>query len=375
MAQSTFYTSTSDGYLTQNNVTYATAHGAATSDGTLHNNLSTLRIGQLFHTDSKYYLYRAFVFFDTSTLADDATIISATLTLFTNSKANVDTDFNIVTRDGTPDHPEDPFVTGDYLHSHYSSDGGSINTVNIGATLHDANIIDLNATGLGWISKTGTTKFALISSRDIDSDIPDGKEEIYFGARTLAGGTSHVAKLIVTYDVESYPTVTTQAATNIESVSVKGNGNLTDGGVATEYGFEYGLTETPTWKISSTKNIGEGAFSLNINGLEPSTTYYYRAYATNSKGTAYGGWVSFTTKALPSYGMYEEDNVATICFYVRKVGGKWSIKHGPYTTDQADIEITKILTEGKGKYQIKFESDVLTGISAGVMCKVDIKAR
>lgn len=76
-----------------------------------------------------------------------------------------------------------------------------------------------------------------------------------------------------------------------------------------------------------------------------------------------------------TYGIYEEDNTATICFYVRKVGGKWSIKHGPYTTDQADIEITKILVEGKGKYQIKFESDVLTGISAGVMCKVDIKAR
>ncbi|GAF72785.1 unnamed protein product, partial [marine sediment metagenome] len=78
---------------------------------------------------------------------------------------------------------------------------------------------------------------------------------------------------------------------------------------------------------------------------------------------------------VPSYGLYEEDNTATICFYVRKVGGKWSIKHGPYTTDQSDIEITKILTEGKGKYQIKFESDVLTGISASVMCKVDIKAR
>ena len=377
MATATFYTSTSDGYLINaGNVTYATAHDAATSSGTLWNNASALLIGQLFHTDSKYYLYRAFVFFDTSTIPDDATIISATLTLFTNSKANVDTDFNIVIRSGMPDNPEDPFVTGDYLYSHYSSDGGSVNTANVGATLYAANVIDLNSTGLGWINLTGTTKFALISSRDIDSIIPDGKENIAIQARTVAGGTSHVAKLIVIYDAESYPSVTTQAASNVGKSYCTANGTLTDGGVATEHGFEYGLTETPTWKVSSNTYIGEGAFLLNITGLIPTTTYYYRAYATNSHGTAVGGWVSFTTGTLSTYGMYEEDNTSTICFYISEDDGMtWGQKHGPYTTDQADIEITKLLVRGSGKKKIKFESDVLTGISASVMVKLDLKAR
>ena len=35
----------------------------------------------------------------------------------------------------------------------------------------------------------------------------------------------------------------------------------------------------------------------HIGGLEKSTTYYVRAYATNSMGTGYGNQVSFTTPA------------------------------------------------------------------------------
>jgi len=372
MATATFYTNSNDGSLTANSAVYATAHDAATGTA-----LGTdLYVGQWWYTGtSKYYLYRAFIFFDTSTLPDDAIIISATLTLYTYKKAGVDTDFNIVIRNGMPDYPHDAYVVGDYLYSHYSGDGGSINTANVSATLNAANVIDLNATGLGWINLTGATKFALISSKDIDSLIPTGEERISFRERSAAAGTSVAAKLVVTYDAEAYPSVTTQAASNVGKTYCTANGTLTGGGVATSWGFEYGESETPTWTVTQTGNIGEQAFSLGIPGLEPETTYYCRAYATNSHGTAVGGWVSFTTSALTTYGMYEQDNSPTVSFYVRKVGGKWSTKHGPYTTDQVDIEITKILIEGTGKYQIKFESDALCSIACTVMTKMDIKAR
>ncbi|MEO6833817.1 MAG: hypothetical protein ABI169_16540, partial [Chitinophagaceae bacterium] len=43
---------------------------------------------------------------------------------------------------------------------------------------------------------------------------------------------------------------------------------------------------------------GTGAFSSNLTGLDPNKTYYIRAYATNSSGTAYGNEVSFTTTAV-----------------------------------------------------------------------------
>lgn len=365
----TFNTSASDARLYKENAVYATAHDAAVATAVS----SQLTVGQY----GDYLVNRSFLYFDTSGIPDDAVIISAKLRLKSGSIVDLGNNFSIVIRrNSAGTYPSDPPITSDFDYTFYTGDGGSINIDDV-APATELTYIHLNPTGLGWINKTGYTKLALISSQDINAVANDAGDEYYIFADSTA---DYPPQLSVTYAVEQYPTVTTQAATRVKDVSAKGNGNLTDGLVATEYGFEYGLTETPTWKVSRTQNIAEGAFSLNINGLEPSTTYYCRAYATNSFGTAYGSWVTFTTTALEeeytlTYGMYEEDNTATICFYVRKVGGKWSIKHGPYTADQSDIEITKILTEGKGKYQIKFESDVLTGISVGVMVKVDIKAR
>jgi len=173
------------------------------------------------------------------------------------------------------------------------------------------------------------------------------------------------------------PIVTTQAATNIKDIYCNGNGNITDNGgeVITERGFERGTSEEAQYCIRQTgTNLAIGAFSLTISGLKPETTYYYRAYATNSYGTAYGAWVSFTTNASPSYGIYEEDNTPTITFYLSEDDGMtWGQKRGPYTTDQADIEVTKLLVRGSGKKKIKFKTTALTGISASVMVKADIK--
>ena len=45
-----------------------------------------------------------------------------------------------------------------------------------------------------------------------------------------------------------------------------------------------------------------------MTGLTASTTYYVRAYATNSVGTAYGEQVSFTTLAAGITGDVNGDN-------------------------------------------------------------------
>jgi hypothetical protein len=96
------------------------------------------------------------------------------------------------------------------------------------------------------------------------------------------------------------PTVSTTAASSITASSATSGGNVTaDGGATvTERGICYSTTSNPTTANSKVvSGSGTGSFSANLSGLTASTTYYVRAYAINSAGTAYGTQVSFTTLA------------------------------------------------------------------------------
>ena len=94
------------------------------------------------------------------------------------------------------------------------------------------------------------------------------------------------------------PTVTTTTATQITETTAVTGGNVTADGNATvtERGVVYSTTQNPT--TSNSKKVsgsGIGSFTCNLTGLQANTTYYVRAYAVNSKGTAYGQEISFTT--------------------------------------------------------------------------------
>lgn len=94
--------------------------------------------------------------------------------------------------------------------------------------------------------------------------------------------------------------LTTTAATEITSNSVRAGGNITsDGGAAiSSHGVCFSQSAMPTVSDSKvTSGSGTGIFTVNITGLTPSTTYYARAYAINEAGTAYGNQITFTTAA------------------------------------------------------------------------------
>lgn len=100
--------------------------------------------------------------------------------------------------------------------------------------------------------------------------------------------------------VNTAPSVTTGAASAITQTTATAAGSITATGCSaiTAYGIEYSTTNgfpngTGTQVASS--NLSGGSFSSNLTGLAPSTTYYYKAYATNSGGTTYGAQQSFTT--------------------------------------------------------------------------------
>lgn len=93
------------------------------------------------------------------------------------------------------------------------------------------------------------------------------------------------------------PSVTTNAATDIYSSSATLNGNVTNHGgtTSTIRGFVYG-TSADNLADSVTSGTGSGAYSKSIAGLTPSTTYYFKAFASNSAGTVYGEVKQFFTK-------------------------------------------------------------------------------
>jgi uncharacterized protein (TIGR02145 family) len=94
------------------------------------------------------------------------------------------------------------------------------------------------------------------------------------------------------------PKVTTGDVTNIQSTTASCSGNVTaDGGQAvTDRGICWSTSQNPTIENSKTSGgTGTGTFTGNLTGLAANTSYYVRAYATNSEGTAYGAEKAFTT--------------------------------------------------------------------------------
>ncbi len=94
------------------------------------------------------------------------------------------------------------------------------------------------------------------------------------------------------------PVITTTAVSNITLTSANSGGNITsDGGsTITARGVCWSTNQTPTIADNKTSDgTGAGSFTSNITGIYANTTYYVRAYATNSAGTGYGSAMSFST--------------------------------------------------------------------------------
>lgn len=120
-------------------------------------------------------------------------------------------------------------------------------------------------------------------------------------AKNVKGIAYGEEKSFTTLDFD-LPEVTTAEVTNITQTAAKGGGEVTsDGGTTvTERGICWSTNHNPTVSGNHSNNgTGTGSFTCNITGLNAHTTYYVRAYATNSHGTSYGEEVSFNTSANP----------------------------------------------------------------------------
>lgn len=116
------------------------------------------------------------------------------------------------------------------------------------------------------------------------------------------------------------PTVTINTVTNITATSATCGGSISDNGgfSISDKGLVWSTTQYPTLDDSHVSfGSGSAPFTGAMTGLSIGTTYYVRAYATNSQGTAYSstqrtfttsnGLPSVTTTAITLNG----DNVVT----------------------------------------------------------------
>lgn len=111
-------------------------------------------------------------------------------------------------------------------------------------------------------------------------------------------GTNYGSILAFTTAALTAPTLTTTAVTAITTITAASGGNVASAGglEITARGVCWRTSSNPTISDNKTTDgAGIGSFTSSITGLTPGTTYFARAYATNSIGTSYGNAYSFQT--------------------------------------------------------------------------------
>ena len=185
----------------------------------------------------------------------------------------------------------------------------TVNSVTTGGSISKDGGKEVTAYGVCWSTSSSPT----IS----DSHTTDGKGTATFTSNitgltpntqyyirayaTNSVGTAYGNEIVFTSTPVVVPTLTTTTVSAISLTTAVSGGSITNdgGGTITAKGVCWGTTTAPSLGSSFTSDgNGTGSFASNLTGLLPATTYYIRAYATNSAGTSYGNELTFTTTAI-----------------------------------------------------------------------------
>jgi hypothetical protein len=166
---STFYpqpnveTVSVDGHVIATGGVWATVRGAAAGTSVVDSGTTQAALSNTF---MQVDIYRVFLLFDTASLPDADTILSATLSVYATAIQNGDNDgddtINVVTSNPASNTG---LVIGDFDQLGTTLQAPAIDITSITTSAY--NVFTLNSTGLGNISKTGVTKFGLREGHDL----------------------------------------------------------------------------------------------------------------------------------------------------------------------------------------------------------------
>ena len=118
---------------------------------------------------------------------------------------------------------------------------------------------------------------------------------------TTVDGTFYGDEKSFTTAAAQLPVAVTNELSDVGLTTASGGGTVIDmGTLVTARGVCWSTSHNPTIEDAYTNDgTGAGTFTSQLTDLEEYTTYYVRAYASNSDGTAYGEEKSFTTLSRP----------------------------------------------------------------------------
>lgn len=195
----------------------------------------------------------------------------------------------------------------------------SIVSVSINSATARGTIISIGSSGVTQYGHVWSSVNNVPTINDSKSQLGTANAPIIFGSQ-LTGLSANTKYYIRSYAINvtgiaygAVLTFTTGAVANNPAVVTTGNtsaittntatvaGSITNIGssAVTQYGHVWSSVNNVPTINDSKSQLGTANAATNFNsqlaGLTPTTTYYVRAYATNSGGTAYGAVITFTT--------------------------------------------------------------------------------
>ncbi|MBS9766622.1 MAG: carboxypeptidase regulatory-like domain-containing protein [Flavobacteriaceae bacterium] len=190
------------------------------------------------------------------------------------------------------------------------------NSVGVSAYISSVGSAAVSAYGFCWSTSPNPTTAdnknnlgGTSTKKAFDATITGLTSKTLYYVRAYAtneeGTTYSDAISITTLAPPTMAVVRTFATEDVKYNQLTANGSIDDlgDGYVTAYGFCYSSTNPNPTLSDQSMSLGSitntGSFSGEVTGLEQQTKYFIRAYATNSKGTAYGATVEATTPIAP----------------------------------------------------------------------------